>query len=136
MAGQKYWKILLVVLVITCENIGLITRGLRPLVINPIFSLVMTKTTRNIFQYFLPAIYYYLNSNKDKCSIKFRFSSEYYFTIFKGDSKSYIFAPGNYLLLFYSNNTLQSLQDINCQHIWNLCFQNQEIRNFKYHFTE
>ena len=64
MADQKYWKILLVVLVITCENIGLITRGLRPLVINPIFSLVMTITTRNIFQYFLPAMYYYLNKSE------------------------------------------------------------------------
>ena len=31
-------------MVITCENIGFITRGLRPL--------VMTITTRNIFQYF------------------------------------------------------------------------------------
>ena len=39
-------------MVITCENIGFITRGLRPLVINKIFSLVMTITTRNIFQYF------------------------------------------------------------------------------------
>ena len=61
MAGQKYWKILLVVMVITCENIGFITRGLRPLVINPIFSLVMTITTHNIFKYFLPAIYHYTN---------------------------------------------------------------------------
>ena len=62
MAGKKYWKILLVVMVITCENIGFITRGLRPLVINPIFSLMMTRTTCNIFQYFLPAMYHYLNS--------------------------------------------------------------------------
>ena len=54
-------KKLLVVLVITCENIGLITCGLRPLMINPIFSLVITRTTRNIFQYFLLAMYYYLN---------------------------------------------------------------------------
>ena len=48
-------------MVITCENIGFITRGLWPLVINPIFSLVITITTRDIFQYFFPAIYYYLN---------------------------------------------------------------------------
>ena len=61
MAGKKYWKISLVVMVITCENIGFITRGLRPLVINPIFSLVMTITTRDIFQYFFPAIYYLLS---------------------------------------------------------------------------
>ena len=47
-------------MVITCENIGFITRGLWPLVINPIFSLVITITTRDIFQYFSPAIYYYL----------------------------------------------------------------------------
>ena len=60
MAGQKYLKILLnitarlVVLVITCENIGPITRrGLWPL--------VMTRTTSNIFQYFLPAMYYVLS---------------------------------------------------------------------------
>ena len=39
-------------MVITCENIGFITRGLRPLVINPIFSLVMPITTHDIFQYF------------------------------------------------------------------------------------
>ena len=58
---QKYWKISLVVMVITCENIGFITHGLRPLVINKIFSLVMTITTHNIFQYFLTAMYYYLN---------------------------------------------------------------------------
>ena len=32
-AGKKYWKISLVVKVITCENIGFITRGLRPLMI-------------------------------------------------------------------------------------------------------
>ena len=31
--------------------------ALRPLVINPIFSLVMTITARDIFQYFSPAIY-------------------------------------------------------------------------------
>ena len=61
MAGKKYWKISLVDMVITCENIGFITRGLWPLVINPIFSLVITITTRDIFQYFFPAIYYYLN---------------------------------------------------------------------------
>ena len=60
MAGKKYWKISLVDMVITCENIGFITRGLWPLVINPIFSLVITITTRDIFQYFFPAIYYYL----------------------------------------------------------------------------
>ena len=63
MAGKKYWKISLVDMVITCENIGFITRGLWPLVINPIFSLVITITTRDIFQYFFPAIYYYLNSS-------------------------------------------------------------------------
>ena len=61
MAGKKYWKISLVDMVITCENIGFITRGLWPLVINPIVSLVITITTRDIFQYFFPAIYYYLN---------------------------------------------------------------------------
>ena len=61
MAGKKYWKISLVDMVITCENIGFITRGLWPLVINPIFSLLITITTRDIFQYFSPAIYYYLN---------------------------------------------------------------------------
>ena len=63
MAGKKYWKISLVDMVITCENIGFITRGLWPLVINPIFSLVITITTRDIFQYFFPAIYYYLITN-------------------------------------------------------------------------
>ena len=63
MAGKKYWKISLVDMVITCENIGFITRGLWPLVINPIFSLVITITTRDIFQYFFPAIYYYLNKS-------------------------------------------------------------------------
>ena len=64
MAGKKYWKISLVDMVITCENIGFITRGLWPLVINPIFSLVITITTRDIFQYFFPAIYYYLNCTR------------------------------------------------------------------------
>ena len=64
MAGKKYWKISLVDMVITCENIGFITRGLWPLVINPIFSLVITITTRDIFQYFFPAIYYYLIINE------------------------------------------------------------------------
>ena len=52
MAGKKYWKILRVVLVITSENIGFITSGRRPRVINPIFSQVMTITTSDIFQYF------------------------------------------------------------------------------------
>ena len=72
MAGKKYWKISLVDMVITCENIGFITRGLWPLVINPIFSLVITITTRDIFQYFFPAIYYYLNrTNDSKFWLKF-----------------------------------------------------------------
>ena len=53
---QKYWKISLVVMVITCENIGFITRGFRPLVINSIFSLVITMATHNIFQYILRAM--------------------------------------------------------------------------------
>ena len=57
MAGKKYWKISLVAMVITCENIEFITRGLWPLVINSIFSLVMTITTRDIFQYFSSAVY-------------------------------------------------------------------------------
>ena len=73
MAGKKYWKISLVVMVITCENIGFITRGLRPLVINPIFSLVMTITTRDIFQYFFPAIYYLLNVLHIMYKIYFQF---------------------------------------------------------------
>ena len=55
--GKKYWKISLVVEVITCENIQFITCGLQPLVINSIFSLVITSTTRDIFQYFLSAIW-------------------------------------------------------------------------------
>ena len=52
--GKKYWKISLVVKVISCENIEFITRGLKW---NSIFSLVITSTTRDIFQYFLPAIW-------------------------------------------------------------------------------
>ena len=56
MAGKKYWKISRVVMVITSENIGFITSGQRPRVINPIFSQVMTISTSDIFQYFLPAI--------------------------------------------------------------------------------
>ena len=39
------------------KNIEFITRGLRPLVINSIFFLVITITTRNIFQYFLTAMH-------------------------------------------------------------------------------
>ena len=46
-AGEKYWIISLVVEVITCKSNEFITRGLRPLVI--------TSTTRDIIQYFLPA---------------------------------------------------------------------------------
>ena len=53
---KRYWKILLVVMVITCESIEFITRGLRPLVIISILSLVITITTRNIFQYLLPGV--------------------------------------------------------------------------------
>ena len=34
----------------------------RPLVINPLFSLVMTITMRDIFHYFSPAIYLSLNN--------------------------------------------------------------------------
>ena len=44
------------------KNIEFITRGLRPLVINSIFFLVITITTRDIFQYFLtkrPGVYAY-----------------------------------------------------------------------------
>ena len=52
MAGEKYWKISRVVMVIMSENIGFITSGRRPRVINPIFSQVMTITTSDIFQYF------------------------------------------------------------------------------------
>ena len=39
------------------KNIEFITRGLLPLVINSIFFLVITITTRNIFQYFLTAMH-------------------------------------------------------------------------------
>ena len=39
------------------KNIEFITRGLRPLVINSIFFLVITITTRDIFQYFLTAMH-------------------------------------------------------------------------------
>ena len=35
-------------MVITCENNGFITRGLRPLVINLLFSLVMTITIHKL----------------------------------------------------------------------------------------
>ena len=45
LAGIKYWIISLVVEVITCENIEFITHGLRPLVINTIFSLVIFSNT-------------------------------------------------------------------------------------------
>ena len=44
-------------MVITCENNGFITRGLWPLMINPLFSVVMTITARDIFPLFSPAIY-------------------------------------------------------------------------------
>ena len=43
---------------ITSENIGSITSGRRPWVINPIFSLVMTITTSDIFQYFCQSYTY------------------------------------------------------------------------------
>ena len=56
-AGKKYWKISRVVKVITSKNIGFITSGRRPRVINPIFLQVITLTTSDIFQYFLPAIW-------------------------------------------------------------------------------
>ena len=52
MAGEKYWKISHMVMVITSENIGFITSGRRAQVIIPIFSQVMTITTSDIFQYF------------------------------------------------------------------------------------
>ena len=39
------------------KNIEFITRGLRPLVINSIFFLVITITTRDIFQYFFTAMH-------------------------------------------------------------------------------
>ena len=58
---KRYWKILLVVMVITCESIEFITRGLRPLVINSILSIVITITTRDIFQYLLPGVDQLLN---------------------------------------------------------------------------
>ena len=45
------------------KNIEFITRGLRPLVINSIFFLVITITTRNIFQYFLTAMHDSTNQN-------------------------------------------------------------------------
>ena len=48
-ADKKYWKISRVVEVITSENIEFITCGLPPLMI--------TSTTRDIFQYFLSAIW-------------------------------------------------------------------------------
>ena len=41
---------------VSLENIEFITHGLQPLVINSIFLLVITITTRDIFQYFLTAI--------------------------------------------------------------------------------
>ena len=52
MAGEKYWKISRVVMVIKSENIVFITNDRRPPVINPIFSQVMTITRSDIFQYF------------------------------------------------------------------------------------
>ena len=73
MAGKKYWKISRVVMVIKSENIGFITSGLRPLVINPIFLLVIALTTRDIFQYFLPAIWDLLNI---KIQVNFFLSSD------------------------------------------------------------
>ena len=41
---------------VSLENIEFITGGLWPLVINSIFLLVITITTRDIFQYILTAI--------------------------------------------------------------------------------
>ena len=58
-------------LVITSENIGFITSGRRPWVINPIFSQVMTITTSDIFQYFCQPCNNYIH----KLVVKWHFKS-------------------------------------------------------------
>ena len=57
-AVKKYCKISLVVMV-----------SLWPLVINSIFFLLITITTRDIFQYFLSAMHDYFNQRQVFCEI-------------------------------------------------------------------
>ena len=127
-------------MVITCENIGFITRRLRPLVINPIFSLVMTITTRNIFQYFLLAIYYYLIA-LCKISLENRLTNMFYFI--EGENRRFRIGP-EYCVQRLLQRCWNVTSEINgawnfdwiqihnqewCLGLWSSCLGNLNIRS-------
>ena len=75
------------------KNIEFITRGLRPLVINSIFFLVITINTCNIFQYFLTAMHDSFNTQIDYKILKPKIADKYNMY---ADWKKFAFCPKNF----------------------------------------